>query len=96
MIERTIKPRLLNSLFKGKALIIYGTRQVDKTTLMREVERACNTSSIYLNCVEPDVRRALTDKTSTQLKALIGKAKLVLRVCGGRGRGIMTDHGLSE
>jgi predicted AAA+ superfamily ATPase len=78
MIGRTIKPRLLDSLFKGKVLIIYGARQVGKTTLMREVERACNTPSLYLNCDEPDVRRALTDKTSTELRALIGTSKLVL------------------
>lgn len=78
MIERIIKPRLLNSLFKGKAAIIYGARQVGKTTLMQEIERASNVSSLYLNCDEPDVRRALTEKTSTELKALIGKTKLLL------------------
>ncbi|MBK5276562.1 MAG: ATP-binding protein [Desulfuromonadales bacterium] len=78
MIERTIKPRLLDSLFKGKAAIIYGARQVGKTTLMREIERACNVPSLYLNCDEPDVRQALTEKTSTELKALIGKTKLLL------------------
>ena len=78
MIERTIKSRLLNSLFKGKAVIIYGARQVGKTTLMREIECACNVPSLYLNCDEPDVRRALTEKTSTELKALIGKTKLLL------------------
>lgn len=78
MINRTIKPRILNSLFKGKAAIIYGARQVGKTTLMREIERASGVSSLYLNCDEPDVRRALTEKTSTELKALIGKTKLLL------------------
>ena len=78
MVERTIKKRLLNSLYKGKAAIIYGARQVGKTTLMREIERASGVSSLYLNCDEPDVRRALTEKTSTELKALIGKSKLLL------------------
>ncbi|MBF0501349.1 MAG: ATP-binding protein [Candidatus Riflebacteria bacterium] len=78
MIERTIKPALLNSLFKGKAVVIYGARQVGKTTLMREVERAYAASSLYLNCDEPDVRHAMTEKTSTELKALIGRNKLVL------------------
>lgn len=78
MVERTIKQRVLNSLFKGKAVIIYGARQVGKTTLMREIERASGVSSLYLNCDEPDVRRALTEKTSTELKALIGKTRLLL------------------
>ena len=78
MIERTIKPRLLKTLFKGKAAIIYGARQVGKTTLMREIERSCGVPSLYLNCDEPDVRQTLTEKTSTELKALIGKTKLLL------------------
>ncbi len=39
MIARTIKPSLRNALFKGKAIIIYGARQVGKTTLMQEIER---------------------------------------------------------
>jgi predicted AAA+ superfamily ATPase len=59
-------------------VIIYGARQVCKTTLMREIERACGVPSLYLNCDEPDVRQALTEKTSTELKALIGKTKLLL------------------
>lgn len=78
MIERTIKPASVNSLFKGKAVVIYGARQVGKTTLMREIERACAVPSLYLNCDEPDVRRALTEKTSTELKTFIGKTKLLL------------------
>jgi len=78
MIERTIKSALLSSLFKGKAIVIYGARQVGKTTLMREVEHTCATPSLYLNCDEPDIRQALTEKTSTELKALIGRNKLIL------------------
>lgn len=78
MIERTIKPALLQTLFQGKVVVIYGARQVGKTTLMREVERACAVPSLYLNCDEPDVRRALTEKTSTELKSFIGKSRLVL------------------
>lgn len=78
MIDRTIKPALLNSLFKGKAVVIYGARQVGKTTLMREIEHACAVPSLYLNCDEPDVRQALTEKTSTELRSFIGKTKLLL------------------
>lgn len=78
MIVRTIKPALRNALFKGKAIIIYGARQVGKTTLMQEIERESGVPSLYLNCDEPDVRRALADKTSTELKALIGKTRLLL------------------
>ncbi|MHB9011207.1 MAG: ATP-binding protein [Ignavibacteriaceae bacterium] len=34
--------------------------------------------SLYLNCDEPDVREALTNKTSTELKSFIGSSRLVV------------------
>jgi len=78
MIRRTIQDTIEQSLFKGKAIIIYGARQVGKTTLIRAIQQGTSVSSIYLNCDEPDIRRALTDKTSTELKMLIGNNRLVL------------------
>lgn len=78
MIRRTIQDAIEQSLFKGKAIIIYGARQVGKTTLIRAIQQETAVSSIYLNCDEPDIRRALSDKTSTELKMLIGNNRLVL------------------
>ena len=37
MIERTIKNKISDRLFKGKTIILIGPRQVGKTTLIREV-----------------------------------------------------------
>ena len=78
MIRRTIQDAIERSLFKGKAIIIYGARQVGKTTLIRALQQDAAARSIYLSCDEPDVRRALSGKTSTELKMLIGGSKLVL------------------
>ena len=78
MIRRTIQEAIERSLFKGKAIIIYGARQVGKTTLVMAIQNAAAVPSIFLNCDEPDVRRALSDKTSTELKMMIGNNKLVL------------------
>lgn len=78
MIKRTIHDAIEQSLFKGKAIIIYGARQVGKTTLIRAIQEKSAVSSIYLNCDEPDVRRALSDKTSTELRMLTGNNRLVL------------------
>ena len=77
MIRRTIQDAIERSLFKGKAIIIYGARQVGKTTLIRALQQDAAARSIYLSCDEPDVRRALSGKTSTELKMLIGANKLV-------------------
>ncbi len=78
MIRRSIQGAIEQSLFKGKAIIIYGARQVGKTTLIKALQQSVAVPSIYLNCDEPDIRRALSDKTSTELKMLIGANKLVL------------------
>jgi predicted AAA+ superfamily ATPase len=78
MIRRSIQDAIEQSLFKGKAIIIYGARQVGKTTLIRALQQDAAVPSIYLNCDEPDIRRSLSDKTSTELKMLVGKNRLVL------------------
>jgi predicted AAA+ superfamily ATPase len=78
MIKRTIQDAIEQSLFQRKAIIIYGARQVGKTTLIRAIQEKSAVSSIYLNCDEPDIRRALSDKTSTELKMLTGNNRLVL------------------
>ncbi len=77
-IKRSIQPRVEAKLFQGKAIIIYGARQVGKTTLVTEILNHYKTDSVYLNCDEPDVRQALTHKTSTELRAYIGDKKLVV------------------
>ncbi len=78
MIQRTLQSRVEASLFKGKAVIIYGARQVGKTTLIREIQKKLpDADSLYINCDEPDFRTTLTQVTSTELKALIGRKKIV-------------------
>ena len=76
--RRALQPAIEAALFKGKIIILYGARQVGKTTLVREVLRQHPAPSLYLNCDEPDIRAALTDRTSTQLRALIGTRSLVV------------------
>lgn len=78
MIERKLFTEIKKKLFKGKAIIITGTRQTGKTTLLEWLEKETNQKSILLNCDEPDTRKSLTDVTSTQLKGLIGSHKIVL------------------
>jgi len=78
LVKRAIYDTVLASLFKGKIIVIYGARQVGKTTLVKEILRKFESDSIYLNCDESDIREALTNKTSTELKAFIGSRKLVV------------------
>ncbi len=78
MIKREIQDSVESRLFKGKLIVIYGARQVGKTTLIKEIGRKFSDQEIYLNCDEPDIRELLTNATSTKLKNIIGQKKLVL------------------
>lgn len=78
MINREIQFSIESKLFKSKLIIIYGARQVGKTTLLKKIGEKFEGQSIYINCDEPDIRELLTDVTSTQLKNLVGNKKLVL------------------
>jgi predicted AAA+ superfamily ATPase len=78
MIKRIIQDRIEATIFKGKAIIIYGARQVGKTTLIKAIQQnRPEADSLYLNCDEPDVRNLLTEATSTALKDLIGRKKVI-------------------
>jgi predicted AAA+ superfamily ATPase len=77
MIQRIIQKSIQNDLFKGKAIIITGPRQVGKTTLLEALRIDHNLNALWLNCDEPDIRLSLENVTSTQLKAMIGSHQLV-------------------
>ena len=83
-----LEEKIEKNLFKGKVIILYGARQTGKTTLVKSLYHRLNSSlddkfldrakSIYLNCDELDIKDALTNKTSTELKYFIGNRKLVI------------------
>ena len=78
IIKRTIQSRLEDKFFKGKVIILYGPRQVGKTTLVKVIQKKNLSDSIYFNCDEPDIREKLENKTSTFLKELIGDKKIII------------------
>ncbi len=80
LIKRNIQEKIEEKLFtKGKIIIIYGARQVGKTTLVKQIlNNHKNKKTIYLNCDEPTDRMALTNKTSTELKSFLGDNQLVV------------------
>lgn len=75
-ITRKIKDSIKKGFFKGKVIIIYGARQVGKTTLVKELQQEYS-DSLYWNCDEPDIQLSLRNKTSTELLSMIGKASVV-------------------
>jgi len=79
MIGREIFDSILSKMHKGKVIIITGPRQSGKTTLLKQIiEKYGGNSILFLNCDEPDIKENLENATSTKLRSLIGKNKLVL------------------
>ncbi|MDO9549295.1 MAG: ATP-binding protein, partial [Candidatus Marinimicrobia bacterium] len=78
MISRILEVKILKQLFKGKAILLLGARQVGKTTLVKKIMQQIGERVLYLNGDEVDIRDILSDTTSTQLKALIGKNRLLV------------------
>jgi predicted AAA+ superfamily ATPase len=78
IITRKIQEILEKSLFKGKIMVIYGARQVGKTTLIKEIQKKYPEKSIYLNCDEANVSQTFDNATSAKIKQFFGDNKLVL------------------
>lgn len=72
-LEETIKTRL----FRHKAIIILGARQVGKSTLMNHVTQQLDLPLLNLNCDDPDIRTMLADINSVNLRLLLGQNKVV-------------------
>ena len=78
LIKREIQEKIEKDLWKEKAIIIYGARQVGKTTLVNQILKKYPEESGYYNCEEGDVAEGLSVETSTALKNFFGKKKLVI------------------
>ncbi|MDE6272106.1 MAG: ATP-binding protein [Muribaculaceae bacterium] len=79
MIERTIEKNILKDFKKKKIVTLLGPRQVGKTTLLNQITTTQpNSKVLELNCDDEDDRLILENKSSTELKALIGNNDLLL------------------
>ena len=78
MIHRTILEQIKKILFTGKTILLFGPRQSGKTTLLEMLSNEIQEKVLILDCDEPDIRKELTDVTSTQLKHRLGDAQVVM------------------
>lgn len=78
-IQRDIEPVIKKSLFQGKIIILYGARQVGKTTLVKNLAEKIGEDYGYFNCDELDVLSKFQKAdNSVALKQLIGNQKLIV------------------
>ncbi|MFM7400045.1 MAG: ATP-binding protein [Bacteroidota bacterium] len=78
MIRRHLQDTLEHWLFRGKVIVLYGARQVGKTTLSRALLEPFGSSGLYLNCEIESVRSALSVREPMALKRYFGNPRIIV------------------
>ena len=76
-LARLIENQLKQYLFKQKALVIIGARQVGKTTMLKALSKSLG-DSLWLNADELTVRERLTNPSINGIENIIGNYKIVI------------------
>ncbi len=77
MIERTVIESIRGLLGGRKAITIMGARQVGKSTLLKQMLDGRN-DVMWLNGDDMDVQALFSSMTSTRLRSIIGKNRIVV------------------
>jgi uncharacterized protein len=78
MIKRIIENEIVSKLHQGKVILIFGPRQVGKTTLVRKIVNESNFPYLWMSGDEPDIREQFKNITSVQFKNIVGDANLIV------------------
>jgi len=78
MYDRFIRKSIESWLFKGKIVIIYGARQVGKTTLSKQILDKFGKDSLYLNCEIESVKDELSKAEPARIRSFFGNKKIVV------------------
>jgi len=76
MIVRKQLDLINEYLFQGKAIILFGARQVGKTSLIKTAVKA--KQHLWLNGDEPDTQVLLENITPSRLQAILGKTRILV------------------
>ncbi len=78
IIERVVSKRILSRIGSGKVIVVYGARQVGKSTLLRSIFPE-SPDCLWMTGDDPDVRSLLDGLSSTRMRSLFaGKKVLVI------------------
>jgi len=77
-IPRYLLNQLKNALIPGKVLVLYGPRQVGKTTLAKELLASVSLRSRFVNADELIYREALASQSRQRLGEILGDAELLI------------------
>ncbi|HPE43031.1 MAG TPA: ATP-binding protein [Bacteroidales bacterium] len=76
MIKRILENLVNEQLFQKKVLLLYGPRQVGKTTLLKKIISDFEGKTLFLNADDPTVFNLLNRPNTIQLRQLIADHKL--------------------
>lgn len=77
MVVRLLEDEIKSKLFQKKAIVLIGSRQVGKTTLLHDMF-ANNAAVLWLNGDELDVQNMFLSISADRLKAIFGTKKIVI------------------
>lgn len=78
MIRREQTDYAKARLFKGKALLVFGPRQVGKTTFVENLIADLNKKTLFLNGDESDVLALFENPNVTKLKNIVGDNEILV------------------
>jgi len=78
MVKRHLQGTIQRYLFKNKAIIIYGARQVGKTTLVDQLIKNQKIKALSLNGDDADIRDLFSQASASKLRPVLGNYKLVV------------------
>jgi len=77
MIQRLALHNIQKKLHRSKAILLFGARQVGKTTLIESFLKQQSDSFLHISGDEPDIRDQFKSITSVQIKNYVGEHKIL-------------------
>ena len=78
MLKRSIQPLIEEWLFKKKILIIYGPRQVGKTTLSNSIIEKYKDRSLYINCETLEAKEVLESQSPNRIRSYFNGRDIIV------------------
>jgi predicted AAA+ superfamily ATPase len=78
MYIRKLEKTIRDNLFKEKIIVLYGPRQVGKTTLVKKIYDEFSGEKLFLQCDIPSQAFLVSKPEPQELKKYFGNAKLVI------------------
>lgn len=77
LLKRNLQEIIENQMFKGKAIVLVGARQVGKSTLFRQI-LSSHDVVLTLNCDDPETRGLLEGANLSEVRRLVGNHRIVM------------------